>query len=337
MLNDIYKSKLQLFANENLNTTTDNTSGTNDLSPEMKVYYDQYLIKLAEPNLVFMRYGQKRPIPRGRGKTIEFRKFSSLDKQTTALTEGVTPDGQSLNVTTKTGNISQYGGYVAISDMLDLTAIDNIKNETTQLLASQASRTLDTIVRNIVSAGTNVRYAGGKTSRANLTATDTMTIDLIRNASTDLRRMNAPTFDGYYIAIIHPDIASDVRGTQGFIDVTKYGAPDRVYDGEIGTLEGVRFVESTEAPIWKGGGGDPSGLAVYGSMFLANGAYGVTELEGGGLQMIMKQLGSAGTGDPLDQRATIGWKAALTSVRLVEEYMVRVECCSSRSATAEAN
>ena len=109
------------------------------------------------------------------------------------------------------------------------------------------------------------------------------------------------------------------------------------YEGEIGEISGVRFVQTTEAKIYTGEG-CPEGLAVFGSLFLGQNAYGVTEITGGGLQTIVKQKGSAGTGDPLDQRSSIGWKATKTAEILVDNYLVRVESCSPRySATTEAN
>ena len=71
------------------------------------------------------------------------------------------------------------------------------------------------------------------------------------------------------------------------------------------------------------------GRDVYATLIFGDNAYGVTEIAGGGLQHIVKQLGSAGSADPLDQRGTAGWKATRASKRLVEEYMVRIESCST--------
>ena len=88
----------------NLNT---HTTGTANLSAEMKTYYDTALIHAAEPKLVHAQFGQKRNIPQGRGKTIEFRKFSQLPKALTPLTEGVTPDGGSMKVTSETATVNQ--------------------------------------------------------------------------------------------------------------------------------------------------------------------------------------------------------------------------------------
>lgn len=143
-----HKLNLQRFADV-MNATTSHTVG-NDLLPEVKQFYDRNLIRLAEPYLVHDRFGQQKPIPRGNGKTISFRKFSKLPKALTPLTEGVTPDGQALNVSEITATVAQYGGYVKITDVLQLAAFDPIITEATELIAQQAGRTLDTITREIL-------------------------------------------------------------------------------------------------------------------------------------------------------------------------------------------
>ena len=163
MTNQKAQMVLDLFDGKT-NTTTQTGSGQ-DLSGEMKTYYSDYLIDLAEPELVHDQFGQKHPIPRNGGKTIEFRKYDSLPKMLTALTEGVTPDGQKLSMSTITATVAQYGGYVEMSDMLLLTAIDNNLVQATRQLASQAGRTLDTITREVLNGGTNVQYAEGQPLR----------------------------------------------------------------------------------------------------------------------------------------------------------------------------
>lgn len=335
---------LQLFA-ENTNVTTAATSG-NNLSAEMKTFYDMTLIDEAGPQLVHDQFGQKRPIPANGGKTIEFRKFSSLPKATTALTEGVTPDGGKLDVSTITATVAQYGYYIVQSDVLELTALDNTILEATKLLGKQAGVTLDTVVRNVLQAGNNVTYCPkigsdgtetAVTSRANLDATAQLTVDVVQQVVAKLRANNTPTINGDYVAIIHPYVAYDLMRDPEWIDAHKYTTSENIYNGEIGKIGGVRFVQTTEAKIYTGSG-CPSGLAVFGSLFFGEGAYGVTEVTGGGLQTIVKQKGSAGTADPLDQRSSVGWKAIKTAELLVPNYLVRVESCSKRySATAQAN
>ena len=152
-----------------------------------------------------------------------------------------------------------------------------------------------------------------------------------------LRAANAPTIGGKYVAIVHPYVAYDLMRDPEWINAHQYTNSTNLYEGEIGEIAGVRFVQTSEAKIYKDDT-CPDGLAVFGTLFLADGAYGVTEITGGGLQTIVKQKGSAGTADPLDQRSTVGWKAIKTAEILIPDYIVLVESCSSKfSKTAEAN
>ena len=346
----IFALNLQLFAN------TLQTTLLEGLTPEMKTFYDMTLIDEAQANLIHDQFGQKRPIPANGGKTIEFRKFAPLAKATTPLTEGVTPDGKSLAVSTITATVNQYGDYITQSDVLELTSIDNTIVEATKLLGRQAGLTLDTVVRNVLNSGTNVTYcpkvANGAetvvTSRKNLDATAQLTVKVIQQVVAKLRGQNAPTINGKYVAIIHPYVAYDLMRDPDWIDAHKYANPTNLYEGEIGEIAGVRFVQSTEAKVWKGDGNDadnlnhndstPAGLAVFSTLFLGDGAYGVTEITGGGLETIVKQKGSAGTADPLNQRSSVGWKAIKTAEILIPNYLVRVESCSDVfSATTNAN
>lgn len=329
---------LSLFDN-NTNTTTQTGAGQ-DLSGEMKTWYSDYLIDMAEPELVHDQFGQKHPIPKNGGKTIEFRKYDPLPKALTPLTEGVTPDGQKLNMGVITATVKQYGGFVELSDVLLLTAIDNNLVQATKLLGSQAGRTLDTITREVLNGGTNVQYAEGQvTSRAALVGGNAdeaknhyLTVNAVRKAVRFLKVMNAKRINGYYAGIIHPDCSYDLMSDPKWVNVKTYSDPEGIYEGEIGRIEGVRFVETSEAKVFKGEGAE--GRDVYSTLILGADAYGVTEITGGGLQHIVKQLGSAGTADPLNQRATAGWKAMKTAERLVEAYMVRIETASTFSDAA---
>ena len=336
------KMDLQLFADAS--GQLQNTTSTAGMKPEIKTFYEKRLIDQAEPALVHAQFGDPYPIPANGGKTIEFRKYDSLPKATTPLTEGVTPQGNTLNVTTITAEVHQYGDWVPITDMLQTTAIDNNIVQATKILASQAGRTMDSVVRDVLAGGTNVIYAPKKdadgtetavTSRASLDKTAQLTSDLILQAATQLKNMNADPIGESFVAIIHPLAAYDLKKDPDWIDVHKYADPETIFNGEIGKLHGVRFVETSEAKIWKGDG-CPAGLAVFGTLVLGAHAYATTELEGGGLQHIVKQLGYGD--DPLNQRASVGWKGTETAERLVEQYMVRIESCSARySATAAAN
>ena len=336
-------TSLQHFAdNPTVNVTTDSK-----LSAENKTFYDRALVEEAGPNLIHGQFGQKRPIPKNGGKRIQFRRYASLPKALKPLTEGVTPEGRKLSATAVEAEVNQYGDFVCLSDVLDLTAIDNNVLEATKAVGRQAGLTLDTITRNVLQSGTNVFYcpkvgANGVqtpvTDRSGLDKTCTLTVDVVKKVAAMLKAANAPKIDGDYVCILHPYVAYDIMSDPRWEEMHKYTTPENMYQGEIGRIAGVRFVETSEAAVYKGTENScPTGLAVFGCLFLAQGAYGVTEVTGGGLQTIIKQLGSAGTADPLDQSSTVGWKALQTAEILMEPYMVRVECCSAFSPTAEAN
>lgn len=402
--------------------TTGLNSAGNDLSPEMKTYYDMYLIDNAKPKLVHDQFGQTKPIPKGKGKTIEFRKYSPLPKALTALTEGVTPQGSSLNVTTVSATVKQYGDYITISDMLDLTAIDDNLVQATELLGDQSGATIDTVVRDIINGGRNQFYGqGNRLARYLLvggesSGNDYFGVENVRLAVRILKNGKAKPISGNdFVAIVHPDIVYHLTKDSEWQNVKQYDPKDW-YAGEIGRIHGVRFVETTEAKVFhaedltsddrnlsiaatlqsagkvltlnetvsaaqatalKGrkviigstlheitdasatdgetaatittkdnvtttdgvkdtviypGEAGAKGRDVYSVLFIGKNAYGTTDVEGGGLQNIVKQLGSAGTSDPLNQRATTGWKATKVAEILTEEFMVRNEVCAAFEA-----
>lgn len=238
-----------------------NTQTTGGLSAEMKTYYGMELLENAKPQLVHNQFAATKPLPVGGGKTVEWRKFGAFDKALTPLAEGVTPDGSGISVSYITKELAQYGDYTTVSDMLDLTAIDDVVLEITDRHGNNMGLTLDTVTRNEIQQGNQVIYApvlgeGGKqtavTSRVALTPECKMTSELVAKAATQLKKMNAPTFDGKYVCIIHPSVAFDLRQDEAWIAAHQYAAATELFSGEIGELHGVRFVETTEAKIFRG-------------------------------------------------------------------------------------
>ena len=418
-------------------TTTENI-GTNEngaLVNDLRVYYSDYLIDNAEPALIHAQFGQKRSIPKNGGKTVEFRRYSALPKASSPLTEGITPAGTSMEMSAIRSTVYQYGAYIELSDMLLMTALDNNVLEATKLLGSQAGRTIDSVIRDVlVSAGTNVQYGEGSVdSRLDLIGGESagnhyLTVDAIRRAARALKAKNVEKINGSYVAIIHPDVAYDLMNDPEWEKPKSYCDPEDLYNGEIGKIGGVRFVESSEAKVISadtlveatgakylsitgyaattsagtasfGAGskfvlsvsdtlteadaekligkklqlfdesastvetvkvcgantadgkiflesapassaytsGDRAyaanagrlGRDVYCTLVIGANAYGVIDILGGGLEHIVKQLGSAGTGDPINQRATVGWKAAISASVLAQEAMIRIETAST--------
>jgi N4-gp56 family major capsid protein len=416
-----YLEKLKLDLR--LFDTTTQTTLLSPLSSEMKTFYSDYLIDLAEPKLVYNQFGDEYDIPQGSGKIIEFRQFDTLDKATTALTEGTTPDGNSISVSVVTATIAQYGDWTRLSDILQMTAIDNNVLQCVKRHGSQAGRTLDTLTRDVLLGGSEVIYAGnwsGSTESANsarctMDTTAVLMPDHFFQAAAVLAAQNAEPIGDSYAAIIHPYAKYDLIRQDEWIDVATYSKPENWFNGEIGKIGNVRFVETSEAKIFYGedlteaertltiksggvsdavkvdvdeaitsdeatalagryviingvrltiasatagnakaayltltskitanaavkvypGEGGAAGIAVFGTIVLAQNAFARTKISGGGLQTMVKQLGYGE--DPLDQRSAVGWKATHVAKRLVEDYMIRIESTGKFSSTATAN
>lgn len=327
-----------------------NHTGSESLTSEMKTFYDKTLLEYAAPNLVHEQFGQKRPIPAHGGKSIEFRRFAALPKITTPISEGVTPEGQALSVTPITAEVDQYGGWVPLTDVLELTAIDNNVVAATKNLSAQAGLTLDSVVRDAISGGTNVLYCpklgadGAETAvsnRAGIDKTCLLTVKALFRAAAVLKSQNAPTIDGSYVAIVHPYVAYDLMQEAGdmWMSVNRYKNPEKIYKGEIGTIGGVRVVESTNAKIIgitsEGSEENKNTVPVFATLVFGADAYGVVDVEGGGMELIVKPKGYGD--DPLNQRSSVGWKALETATILNDQYLVRVESCSTFADQAQAN
>lgn len=325
------------------------------MTASMKTFYDTELLENARPELIHTQFARKQALPAGRGKTVEWRKWNTLE-DAGALTEGVIPTGQKFGQSAVTQAITQYGTYVSVSDQLELHAIDDVILGAAEELGASAGTTQDKLVRNVAAAGTNVQYCDkvgmngahtAVTSRAGLDTTAKLTPDEVNKAVTLLKKLKAPKIDGKYIAIIHPSVAYDLRSSEAWIEAHKYAGLTELFTGEIGELHGVRFIETTEAKIFNGEGcpvktaadeskGTPAVYySVYATLFLGKDAYGMIDPEGGNLEMIIKDKGQVG--GPLNQFSTLGYKFSSAAKILYEDRMVRVESCGAYSAEDEAN
>lgn len=299
------------------------------ITQENKTFYDRTLLDRLLPLLTYSEYGQKKPFNKNEGDTINFRRFNTLAVATTPLTEGVVPSGNSLSITAVTATVSQYGDFVTVTDKLDMLGIDPVITETSQLFAEQSANTLDQVARDIVVAGTTVQYAGGAASRILTAQSNVMTGSEIKKAVRTLRRNNALPVDGKsFIGIIGPDVEYDLISDTMWQDVSKYSAAEQIFDGELGKLYGVKFIRTSNAKKFAGAGA--SGCDIYASMIIGKNAYGIVDVGGGSKpEIIVKEAGSAGTADPLNQQASIGWKAMMTAVRIQELAMCRIESAAT--------
>ncbi len=363
----ILRLNLQLFADAGtlVNATgnyvnagtgeTTSFSGVNTLSGALKTFYDTELLENARVELFYAQFGKKQPLPANRGTTVEWRKWNTFAKAA-QLTEGVIPTGQKFGMSSKTGSINQYGTYATISDKLELRAYDDVILGATEEMGASAAETQETLIRDALLTNTNVLYcdnigadgsfvstptscatmgAGGGSSAADGWAL--LTPDMVAKAVTKMKKDRVPTINGKYYAVIHPSVAYDLRKSKEWIEAHKYAATSEIFNGEIGELHGVRFIENVFAPVLTGSSyQNKSAGATYATYFFGKDAFGIIDPEGGALQMIVHDKDEIG--GPLNQFSTIGYKFETNGATILyAERLLRVMSVSSYSSTDTAN
>lgn len=318
-----------------------------NVAPGTQAFYDRNLLERAVPADVHGRFGQNRPLKTRNGNQIKFRRYERLTANTTPLVEGVTPTGSSLSVTDATATLTQLGDYVTITDMVDLTNQDPVLTEAGMVLGEQAGTSVDQLRRDVLVAGTNVIYSNGTARNTLNTAITAVSLRMAirtlarQDAKYQKEMIKASTGIGTkpirpaYIGIVHPDTTAALEGITGYIPVSEYSAAMSAEPDEVGSYRNIRFFQSTNAKVFGHAGlavgadgmisDNATNNDVYATLVIAENAYGVVPLSGNALTNIVKPLGSAGSADPLDQRATSGWKAITTTKILNESWITRIE------------
>ena len=353
------------YVNGNTGEVTDFTD-SKTLSPELKAFYDTELLENARAELFYAQFAKRQPLPANHRGAVEWRKWNTFERAS-KLSEGVIPTGQKFGVTTVTGSVDQYGTYTSITDKLELRAYDDVILGATEEMGASAAETQEMLIRDALLQGTNVLYcdnvdpATGEAvtpveedalndvaavvvtpeecgeMEASADAVSLLTPAMINKAVTIMKKNRAPRINGRYYAVIHPSVAHDLRQCEGWIEAHKYAAPEELFNGEIGELHGVRFIEDVFAPVLTGEDyQNKAGTATYASYFFGKDAFGIIDPEGGALEMIIHDKGEIG--GPLNQFSTIGYKFETNGATILyPERMLRVMSCSSFSATDEAN
>ena len=334
--------------------TTQAFDAANSMDGELKTFYDTELLENARVEMFYAQFAKKQTLPAKHGNTVEWRKWNTFAKAS-KLEEGVIPTGQKFGMSSKTGSIGQYGTYAAITDTLELRAYDDVILGATEEMGASAAETQETLIRDALLSNTNVMYcdnvtvatgavAGTPTTCATMEATaevmSLLTPDAIAKAVTIMKKNRVPTINGKYYAVINPSVAYDLRKNDDWVEAHKYSATSEIFNGEIGEIHGVRFIENVFAPILSEVGGvsykNKAGTVTYATYMFGKDAFGIIDPEGGALEMIVKDKSQVG--GPLNQFSTVGYKFETNGATILyPERVLRLMSCSSYSATDEAN
>ena len=228
---------------------------TSSISNLVQAAYDQY-VRMALRSIPVMRsLADVKPVQQAMpGSSVVFSIYSDLAQATSTLTE--TSDVSSIalgNPSQVTVTLNEYGSAVTTTKKLNLTSFNDVDSALADIIAYNAADSIDNVVGQVLSAGTNAIYSNGPsgtapTSSATVLPVDTMTVADIRNAVVSLRTNKAlPRMGELYAAYLHPRQSADLRaetGTGGFQELTKYVERTPFVAGAVGVIEGAFIVET---------------------------------------------------------------------------------------------
>lgn len=343
-----------------------------DITPRTAAFAVTDLLKRGMPYLIFEKFGQAKPVPKNNSKVIKFRRYfldtngafdsaafspktyfdtdaqnnfkESTGSGTKRLVEGVTPTATALESKDVSATLVQYGDLTTISDVIQDTHEDPVLKEAIEILGEQAAIILEKARFNVLKAGSNVGYANGAAR------TDVNTVFAIgdqRAAVRSLKRQLAKPITNTvrstpaygteaiapsFVAVCHPDLEYDLRAVTSFVPAEKYGTMTP-WEGEIGKIGDCRYILTTIAEPWAGGGAasgtnvieTSSAADVYPILYFARDAYGLCPLKGKDSITPMVVNPTPSDSDPLAQRGHVSWKAMTTTLILNDAWMYRVE------------
>jgi N4-gp56 family major capsid protein len=309
-----------------------NTTQSAGMSVEIKEFYDRTLLERALPNLVFVKHGQKKPIPKGNGKTIEFRKFNSLAPAMTPLTEGTPPTAKDLSVTAINATVNQYGDVVSVTDVLEQTAYDPVITETVEIEGEQAGETLDRVTRDILLGTTSIYNVGGGVDEDAITVANKLTADEVLKIRTIFKRNNIKPFEGgYYLMFCSPEQLADVMRDPLWQAVNEYNnGGNNIEKGEVGRIHGFKFIDTTLVEPTD----NATSVPIYSGLALGRHAYGIVDIENGSKPKTIIKIAKdddSDRSDPLNQVSTIGWKAMFTAVILNALALIRINSAATEA------
>jgi N4-gp56 family major capsid protein len=319
----------------NVQTYSQSGAGYNALTSEQAEFYQRAMLERLINNVVFMPYGQKKNVPNRAGATTSFRRLDLPTLSTTAIVEGTTPSALDLTISKISATVNQYGAWTKVSDFLDLTGLDPVITETAQMFGDHAGLSMDTIVRDIVAAGTNVQYASTATSRVTVAAGMKISAaDIIKARATmkknNVKQITLPNGGKGYVAFTHPDVVSNIMQLQEWKDQNAYVDVKNREQGIAGQMYGIYFLEANTAPIFAAAGA--ASIDVYGTLIIGDGAFGIPDVAGSSKpEIIVKNAkgDNSDTSNPMNLYSTVAWKSVFTAIRLNEKCILRYESAIS--------
>lgn len=338
---------MPFYVNAYTGETTSFTPGSTDLGPLDKTFYETDMLDNTRDQMIYGQLGMKQTLPANHGTSIEWTRWQTLGR-IGKLKEAVIPTGKKMGIVAITVSLAQYGDYVTISDLSKKHGVHPIVLGAEEELSASYALTQEELIRNTLIGCTNVLFADAYNGSSYVSTPSTeaalqtalasykcnVTGDTLAKAATQLKKTaKMMKYQGqYYLAVVHPDVAEDLRRDSAWIEAHKYMAAEEIFNGEIGRMHGIRFVESNLAPVIKKEG---QSYATFKTLIFAKDAFAIVDPEGGNMQMIIKNEDEIG--GPLNQFGTVGVKGEMACKILYQERMLCVWSGSSYSSIEEDN
>lgn len=298
------------------------TTGTKAL----KQYWHDFFIENLYDTLALQGLTRKTKVPKGNGKVVWWVGISKGSPVGGTLTEGADPTARSANATRISGTLTEYGNLQKNSTLYMDTSMDGVKEAILKDLAMDAAKTLDDAVLAKALAGGTVIFPGGKLHRSGVVEANTATIADVRNAVRLLQLSSVPRFaDGFYVGLVHPDIAYDLQSDGKWQDVVKYRDTVK-YDipGEVGKIWGVRFAIAPTIPVLVNSGS--ADVDIYRTLIFGQDFIGQSEL--GELEIHINEPGRA---SELGTFNTYGYRFVMSSEVLSNQKGIRLESNATKA------
>lgn len=303
--------------------------GTTTTTPSsLKQYWHDLFIEFLVDNLAMKGLTQRATVPKGSGKTVWWVGYNKVSAAGASLSEGADPTARSSAARRVSGTLTEYGNLIKNSRLFMDTTMNGTREQIMKDLARDAAKTLDDAVLAKALAGSNKVFGGTATHRSNIISASTATIGAVRRAVRLLQLSSVPQFaDGYYVGLVHPDVAYDLQTDSAWLDINRYrDTVKNDISGEVGRLYGVRFASAPTIPVLinSGSGGVED---VYRTLIFGPGYVGQSDM--GELEVVMNE---PGRGSELRQFNTYGYRFVVATEILHNARGVRIESASTFGA-----
>lgn len=293
---------------------------TTGLSQEISTYYERVFLARAMKRLIHEQGAQKKTVPAGEGKTVNFTRHTPLATVTTALTEGSNPSEVDLTASTVSATLAEYGNASKIARFLSTTSIDRNNKEKIEVFGQNMGETLDTLAREELFGGATTQLAGGKANITAVAASDVLNASEIKKAVRTLEGNAAMRYDdGFFMGKIQPYTWYDLLGDSTWVNAKTYSDVKDLYMGEVGELFGVRFV------LTNNGKTQSSTVTVYSNFIHGKESFGCMDLATDSPKLYIKTPGANDTSNPADRYSTIAWAGSYVCKTLNANWLINVK------------